>query len=273
VTSNVFAPNLARADLKMNPQPELGGSRAMVSPEAANQFIHFAASNPKENYLAKRAGYCADVNLLDAVPKVDGFFSLTPRESDDVLAYFYRTTNADFPRLEDFMGVSQITAPGQMLKWKPRKTFRALVTAGQKPFFLDDEKTLQSLTQNDFDGSKVVFLPREEKSFVTVSNQTFAKIMDSKFGDSTVNIEVEAQAPSLVVIAQTYYHNWRAFVDGRPAKLLRANHAFQTVQVPAGNHKIRLLYQDHAFETGATISVITWLVCLSGSFFPKRKLI
>ncbi|HEY4952577.1 MAG TPA: hypothetical protein VII71_04225, partial [Verrucomicrobiae bacterium] len=215
VTPNVFEPNLARDDLKMNPQPEPGDSRAMVSPMAANDFIHFASRDPKQNFLAKRGGYCANVNLLDAVPKVDGFFSLTPRESDDVLSLFYTTTNANYPQLEDFMGVSQITAPGEMFKWAARKNFRPLVTTGQKPVFLNDTETLNALTQNDFDGSKIVFLPPEMKSLVTVSNQTSAKILNSKFGNQTVDFEVEASAPSLVVVAQTYYHNWQAYVDGQ----------------------------------------------------------
>ena len=162
VQPNIYEPNLARADLQMQPQPELGESRAMVSPMAANEFVSYfrCGCDPKNNFLAKRAGYCAgNVNLLDAVPKVDGFFSLTPRESDDVLSLFYRTTDADFPQLEDFMGVSQITAPGEMFKWQTRTSYLPLVTAGQKPVFLDDTKTLQSLTQSDFDGSKTVFLP------------------------------------------------------------------------------------------------------------------
>jgi hypothetical protein len=269
VTPGVYELNLARADLKMNPQPELGGSRAMVSPAAAIGFIKFASRDPKNNYLSKRAGYCADVNLLDAVPKVDGFFSLTPRESDDVFSYFYRTTDASFPRLEDFMGVSQITAPGEMFKWQARTNFLPLVTAGQKPVFLNDEKALHALTQNDFDGSKIVFLPPEEKTFVTVSNQTNAKIINSKFGMQTVDVEVETAKSSLVVVAQTYYHNWRATVDGQPTPLLRANVAFQAVQVPAGNHKIHFVYKDRAFQIGAAISIAAWLGCLIQ--LPRRK--
>jgi hypothetical protein len=273
VTPNVYEQNLAREDLKMNPQPELGGSRAMVSSFAANEFVHFASGDPKQNFLAKRAGYCANVNLLDDVPKVDGFFSLTPRENNDVLGYFYRTTNADFPRLEDFTGVSQITAPGKMLKWESRATFLPLVTAGQKPVFLDDEKTLSAMTQTNFDGSKIVFLPPEAKSFVTVSNQTSAKILNSKFSNQTVDIEVEAQEPSLVVVAQTYYHDWRAFVDGQPTKLLRANDAFQAVQIEQGKHHIHFFYKDRAFEIGAMISIFAWLGCLAGLSFPAKKLI
>jgi hypothetical protein len=271
VSPGVYELNLARMKLAMQPQPELGGSRAMISPEAANEFVSFAVSDPKNNFLAKRAGYCANVNLLDAVPKVDGFFSLTPRESDDVLSYFYRTTNADFPRLEDFLGVSQITALGEMFKWQARTNFLPLVTAGQKPIFLDAEKALQALTQNDFDGSKIVFLPPQAKSFVLISNQTSAKILNSKFSTQTVDAEVEAVEPSLVVIAQTYYHNWRATVDGQPAELLRANHAFQAVQVPAGTHKIHLAYVDRAFQIGATISIAAWLGCLIGLIQLRRR--
>ncbi len=272
VPPSVFELNLAREDLKMNPQPELGGSRAMVSPMAANEFVSFAAGDPKNNFLAKRLGYCADVNLLDGVPKVDGFFSLTPRASDDVLSYFYRTTDASFPRLEDFMGVSQITAPGEMFKWQARTNFLPLVTAGQKPVFIDDAKALQALTQNDFDGGKIVFLPPEMKSFISISNQTSAKILDAKFGTQTVDIEAEAVEPSLVVLAQTYYHNWRATVDSQPAELLRANVAFQAVPVPPGKHHIHFYYQDRAFQTGAAVSIAAWfgsLICLT--CLPRRK--
>ena len=272
VPPNVFELNLAREDLKMIPQPELGKSRAMLSPMAAYEFVSFAAGDPKNNFLAKRAGYCANVNLLDDVPKVDGFFSLTPRESDEVLSYFYRTTNADFPRLEDFMGVSQITAPGEMFKWQARTNFLPLVTAGQKPVFIDDSAAEPQLKSPDFDGSKIVFLSSLESSSVTVSNQTDAKILGSKFENQTVDIDVEAQGTSLVVIAQTYYHNWRATVDGQPTQLLRANVAFQAIQVPAGTHKIHLAYVDHAFQIGATISIAAWLGCLIGLIqLPRRK--
>ena len=267
----IYQPGLAREKLALHPQPALGASRLMVSPAAAYRFVTFALSDPKNNYLAKRLGYCANCNLLDDVPKVDGFFSLTPRDNYEVQSLFYTTTNASFPHLEDFMGVSHITAPDAGFHWQSRSNFLPLVTAGQKPVFLDDQNALAALTQKDFDGSRTVFLPPEAKADVTVSNQPNAKILKSTFGNDTVDIEAEADSPALVVVAQTFYHDWRAEVDGQTVPLLRANVGFQSVQIPAGKHQIHLFYQDRAFEIGAAISACMWLNCCVALIMILRR--
>jgi uncharacterized membrane protein YfhO len=44
---------------------------------------------------------------------------------------------------------------------------------------------------------------------------------------------------------------------------LRANGAFQAVQVPAGGHRVHLYYEDEAFEVGAVVSGCMWLNCLA----------
>ena len=178
VPPSVYQLNLARQKLAMKPQPEPGGSRAMVSPKAYMQFIQMALLDPKNNYLAKRLGYCGDCNLLDGVPKVDGFFSLTTRENNNLFSLIYGATN-DYRPLDDFLGVSEITAPDEIYDWQPRTTFLPLVTAGQKPLFLTDAETLQALTDSHFDGRKMVFLPPEAKPLVTVTNQTEARVLST----------------------------------------------------------------------------------------------
>jgi hypothetical protein len=262
VPPTIYTFGLTREKLAMNPQPSLGKSRAMLTPMAEWQFVHSAIASPQNNFLIGRLCYGANCNLLDAVPKVDGFLSLTPRENDDVLSLFYTRTNGDFPGLEDFMGVSQISAPDQIYHWQSRSNFLPLVTAGQRPVFLDEAGTLRALTQPDFDGGKIVFLPTEARSLVTVTNETSARVSNSHFEIQSVDADIEAAKPSLVVVSQTYYHDWRAYVDGHETPLLRANHAFQAIQVPAGRHQIRLAYEDRAFEVGASVSIVAWLGCL-----------
>lgn len=233
-----------------------------MSSPAFFRFIHSAVPDSKNNFLVGRLAYGANANLLDSVPKVDGFFSLIPRESDDFQSLLYSATNADYPALEDLMGVSQITAPDQIYHWQSRINFMPLITAGQSPVFLDDADTLRALSQPGFNPRTVVLLPLAVKPFVTVTNQTDARIVSSDFQTQSVDAEIEAAQPLLVVISQTYYHDWRALVDGSPVPLLRANDAFQAVQVPAGKHQLRLVYVDRAFQIGAAISILGWLVCL-----------
>ena len=271
VSPTIYAPNLARIKLDMRPQPSPGESRAMLSPSAAAKFREFIVSSPENNFIVKRLGYFADCNVLDHVPKVDGFFSLYPRECGELSSVLYGSTNASFSHLADFMSVSQITAPGEFFKWKPRETFLPLVTVGQKPFYFDNNELLFAVFSTNFDARTMVCLPKESRPSVTVTNQTRARIISSHFANLTAEVDVDAAEASLLVISQTFYHGWRAYVDGNPSSLLRANYAFQALQVPAGRHQVHLAYRDHAFYAGAVASALGLLACLIGWFANRAK--
>ena len=96
-------------------------------------------------------------------------------------------------------------------------------------------------------------------------------ILSQRFGREKVEAEVEAREPCLVVIAQSYYPCWHAYVDGQSVPLLRANVAFQALQVPAGRHTVRVVYDDHAFRIGAVISGLALLGCMAGWILGGRK--
>ena len=267
----VYAPDLARSKLAMNPQPELGGSRAMVSPAADMGFRKVITSDPKDNFLVKRMGYFADCNLLDAVPKVNGFFSLYPRECGELASLLYGSTNTYLECLADFMSVSQISARGQSVGWMPRDTFLPLVTAGQRPVYLDDTNALLTLVRPGFDLRKSVILPPDTKTAVTVTNQTAALVIPGRFTARRVEIQLEAAAPSLVVISQTYYHPWHAYVDDQPTHLLRANYGFQALEAPAGHHQLHLAYEDHALYLGSALSGLSATFCLVFWSFARTR--
>lgn len=271
VRPSVYQADLARQKLEMDPQPVLGGSRAMLSSLAFFKFVHTALPSPENNFLVGRLAYGADANLLDGVPKVDGFFSLIPRECDDFQSLLYGATNSDYPALEDFMEVSQLTAPDQIYHWQVRTNFMPLITAGQKPVFLDDADAQRAMTRPDFDPRRIVILSSGDKALVTVTNRSMARVLSYGFGLANVDAQVDASGPSLIVISQTYYHDWRAFVDGTSTPLLRANDAFQAVEIPSGKHQLRLVYMDKAFREGAIISVFGWLICLAGLTLKPRN--
>ncbi|MBI4396691.1 MAG: YfhO family protein [Elusimicrobia bacterium] len=60
-----------------------------------------------------------------------------------------------------------------------------------------------------------------------------------------------------LVYSQAFYPGWKASVNGNPAKLWKANHAFQAVQVPAGKWEAVFLYRPLVFRIGLGVSAGT----------------
>ena len=282
VLRTVYEPGLQPLQ-ELKPKPQLAESRAMPSFSAHWRFHFTLLSDPFNTYLGARLGLFADSNLLDGLPKVDGFYSLYVREQFEVRSTLYLSTNVIPPNysndpsflsrgifyistnyfatnLADFLGVSQITAPGKLFDWEARPTYMPLLTAGQRPVFLDAAGSLRALLDPAFNPRQVVYLPTDSKPFITLTNQPLVRILSPKFSAHRVVFETEADQPSLVVAAQTFYPCWTGYVDGQPTRLWRANHAFQAMQVPAGRHRVQLVYQDGRFVAGMIISAVT-LIC------------
>jgi hypothetical protein len=258
----VYQPGWGAAQLKLQPTPRLGQSRAMLTPDAEFRLDHSSLEIPAEYYAFDRLGMFSNCNLLDDVPKVNGFFSLYVREAEQVQGLIYAVTNANVTHLADFLGVAQQTAPGKVTFWEARTNYLPWVTAGQRPVYANAPSTLWALVDSRFDPRQVVLLPPEAKPLVTVTNRSPAKIVSATFSAQRVEAEVEAPKPALVVVSQAFYHPWKAYVDDRPTRLWRANYAFQAVEVSAGRHRVRLVYEDRVFQAGALVSASTLLICL-----------
>ena len=114
----------------------------------------------------------------------------------------------------------------------------------------------------DFNPRKIVFLPPEAKSRLIGTMAKPAKILKQTVSAHRITVVLEAPSATMVVIAQTYYHLWKAKIDGAPATLFCANHAFQAVPVSAGEHRLELVYSDNNFRVGALISILTLLSCI-----------
>jgi hypothetical protein len=258
---SVYAPGWARAQLALHPEPKLGGSRVLLAPAALEFLRYNPLAGLEETYLRNRLAIRVNCNLLDDVPQVDGFFSLTPREICRVTALPYDHTDRGFPRLLDFLGVSQTTVAGTTLDWAPRPTALPLVTAGQQPVFADDRAALDALSQTNIDLRQIVFLPLEARGIIAATQQTSARVREARFANQSISLQTEAPAASLVVISQTHYPAWRAYVDGQPIKIWRANYAFQALEVPAGRHHIRVVYEDKKLLAGEVLSCLGLLAC------------
>jgi hypothetical protein len=67
-------------------------------------------------------------------------------------------------------------------------------------------------------------------------------VTDQEFGPGLIRLRVNSPAPSPLVIKTTYHPNWRVTIDGRAAESFMTSPSFIGVQVPAGDHLVRLEY-------------------------------
>ena len=260
VPSSVLVPGLWQAEGKPALAPGVG--RIMDSPQAERQMLYSYVRDPQLDFLGKRLAEWYNLNLLDALPKVNGAITLRPAEFDLVERRIYYTPGGSYGEgLPDFLSAAWISDPANPAKWIARTNFLPVLTAGQRPEFETDAQALEALTKTNFNPRGVVFLPESARANVTVSNQTRCAVSQVHFAQNRIDAEVQAAEPSLVVLSQTYFHLWHAEVDGQRVPLHRANVAFQAVQVPAGSHHVRLVYRDPNLWTGAGISIFFIFLC------------
>jgi hypothetical protein len=251
--------------------------RAMISQWARRYYATSGAINPETDYLVHRWALFSNCNLLEDIPKVDGFFPLYPREHIDILSLLLSETNRPSAGLLDFVGVSMITSSNilpwevNVPGWDARESFLPLITGGQKPVFADTKTTLRALAGTNFSPRTEVYLPADVAREISVTNQSTVLIgaLHVSAGDG-IETKVIASVPAFIVVSQTFYPTWKAFLDGKPARLFRANHAFQAVQVPSGKHDVKLVYSDGKFYFGAIISLATLGSCIGFALQKKR---
>jgi hypothetical protein len=73
-----------------------------------------------------------------------------------------------------------------------------------------------------------------------------------------------------VVLSESAWKGWRAYVDGKRVQTQFANHAFLGVYVPKGTHKVRVIYQPESFTRGRNVTLAT-IVGLIAFFVWRRR--
>jgi len=252
---------------ELAPRPRSGESRAFVTAAAERRLDHWNLPTPTEDYLSSRLGLFANCNLLEGIPKVDGFFSLYPRATAQVVHLLYGSTNGHLPGLLNFLGVSHATAEGKALAWSTRLGAQPLITAGRPPVFSAPEEAVRRWAAVAPD--QAVYLP-PEASVEPAVESAGATVRSQRWRPHLIEFEVETERPAWVVIAQSFYPGWQAQVNGQAARLWPANVGFQALAVPAGASSVRLRYVDRWFRAGAVVSSISILAVASLAWRLRR---
>ncbi len=113
-----------------------------------------------------------------------------------------------------------------------------------------------------------------DKSFVSVLGDVEAlrsdssdKVVQTELTSTTVKYDVESKNGGLVVFSEIYYPGWKATIDGAPAEIGRANYVLRAMTVPAGKHKIEMVYDPQSLHTTEAVATTAFILLVLGFLF------
>jgi hypothetical protein len=85
------------------------------------------------------------------------------------------------------------------------------------------------------------------------------------------DFDADMQGDGWIVLSDSSWKGWRAYVDGKRVKMTRANAAFLSVYVAAGQHSVRIVYRPMSFVRGRAISLATLVLIVAAVVYRRRR--
>ena len=119
---------------------------------------------------------------------------------------------------------------------------------------LSDQEVLTILPQKTWNPRREVLIidkiPDPENAD---SNATVMAASYNDYDPKRIVLSTEAKTSTVLLLNDKYHPAWKVAVDGKPAKLLRANYLMRAVYLPAGNHQVVFSFEPS--ETGVHVSM------------------
>lgn len=93
-----------------------------------------------------------------------------------------------------------------------------------------------------------------------------AKVVASRPSANETSVKYESPAKGLLVLTDTFYPGWNAYLDGVKVPVLRANYLFRGVEVPAGAHTVDFRFEPLSFAVGVFLNLgflsalVAWVI-------------
>ncbi|HYA44428.1 MAG TPA: hypothetical protein VED59_02400, partial [Acidimicrobiales bacterium] len=124
-----------------------------------------------------------------------------------------------------------------------------------------DERIVPTLLDPRLDFDRLVLLP-EDAPVTTPRLDSLPPRMASRAsvtswapGAMTVRLDPAPEHDAYVVVAENWYPDWHATVDGKPALVLRGQQTLITVPVPRGAREVRLWFASPSYVHGKAMTL------------------
>lgn len=201
----------------------------------------------------------ADLTSFTATPTAL-FKNLLSTTSTRYLISPFKITDSDLPLIKTIKSPDKTWPPFYIYENQqvlPRARF-----VGQIIKIDSFEETLNRIKKENINFANTALLeqfPKEE--FISQNNQGEIKIL--KTSDLQIKLMVNTKKETVLLLADSFYPGWKAYVDGKETKIFPANINQRAIIIPEGRHQVEFLYQSSSFKKGLLISsfaLLIWLI-------------
>jgi hypothetical protein len=153
---------------------------------------------------------------------------------------------------------------GSMLIENTRALSRAFVPRSVRV----GERDAIAEMKNERDFGERAWIESNDKPYERTNGPGTVTVENAKLG---YVIDANMQGDGWVVASITAWPGWRAYVDGQRLQTQIANHAFLSVHVPAGNHRIVLKYWPASFVIGRAITATMFIAVIALALLNRLK--
>lgn len=134
----------------------------------------------------------------------------------------------------------------------------------------DSQKILNGLFQKAIDMRSTAFI---EDSILLVNDhpERVGSAEIDSYESHRVSINTITEEDEFLVLSDTYYPGWRAYIDGVETPIYRTNYTFRGLVVPQGSHKVVFRYQPKSLSIGLWLSGISMVVWVGMFFWYNRN--
>ncbi|HZY66580.1 MAG TPA: YfhO family protein [Rubrobacteraceae bacterium] len=128
---------------------------------------------------------------------------------------------------------------------------------------MEPNEALKSLGSGEINPRETALLEREPPPLGDPDNTLADRVEIESYNPDRIELDVFTGVRSLLVMSEVYYPAWKAYVDGEPVPLYRANHLFRGVPIPQGEHTVELRYESASLRAGIAISSLVGLIFIA----------
>ena len=194
-----------------------------------------------------RLRYCEKVILVQPIDS-------TLRPVDEPSMAWRRVATDPAPRAFTFAVGGVRTLPPYELLENTKAFPRAFVVPKVDRLPDDRAGIVRAMTSNDF--RRVALIEAADLPDFGPASGTFRPAEVRSYQPN--RIEVDAEGPGLLVLADPWYPGWTAAIDGAATTLYRVDFLFRGATLTPGRHVVTFTFQPWTLRIGRWVSSLTW---------------